>query len=315
MQAPGKRPLRFGVQLQAQRTTWRDYVAALHEVERLGFDTVWNFDHLLPFDGADDGPCFETWTTLAAMAAETSRIRLGALVNGVLYRDPATLAKCAAQVDVISNGRLEFALGAAWAEREFVTYGLPYPPVAERLARLDEALEVVTALWTQPRTTYHGRYYHVENAPLEPKPVQQPHPPIMIGGSGRKTLRITAKHADIWNGIGSPGFCAERIATIREECAAIGRDAAGIEMSVHPQMAVAHSHDQAEAQARAIAASHGRTLESYEGAWLLGTPEEIRAQVQQYIDAGITHWIIAMGPPFDVEALRLFAQEVIPAFR
>ena len=315
MTASGNRPLRFGVQLQAQRTTWREYVEAVHEVERLGFDTLWNFDHMLPFSGADDDPCFETWTTLAALAAETSRVRIGALVNGVLYRDPATLAKSAAQVDIISGGRLEFSLGAAWAEREFSTYGLPFPPVAERMARLDEALELVTLLWTRQRTTYHGRYYHVENAPLEPKPVQQPHPPIMVGGGGRKTLRIAARHAGVWNGIGSPEFCAERIAVLREECAAIGRDAANIEMSVHPQMTIARQHDEAEAEARAVARSHGRTLESYEGAWLLGTPDEVRAQIQEYIDAGITHWIIAMGPPFDLAALRLFAEEVIPAFR
>ena len=139
---------RFGVQLQAQRTTWREYVEAVHAVERLGYDTLWNFDHMLPFSGADDDTCFETWTTLAALATETSRVRIGALVNGVLYRDPATLAKCAAQVDIISDGRLEFSLGAAWAEREFTAYGLPFPPVAERMERLNEALEMVTLLWT-----------------------------------------------------------------------------------------------------------------------------------------------------------------------
>ena len=204
-------------------------------MEALGFDTLWNFDHLLPFSGAPDGPCFETWTTLVAMAMQTSRIRIGALVNGVIYRDPATLAKSATMVDIMSNGRLEFTLGAAWAEREFRTYGLPFPPLAERLARLDEALTVVRALWTQPRTTYEGRYYAVHDAPLEPKPLQQPHPPIMVGGSGRGTLRVAAKHADAWNGMGSPQYCAGRIALLRAYCAALGRDASTIELSVHPR--------------------------------------------------------------------------------
>src|SRR5579864_4087473 len=127
MPASATRRLRFGVQLPAQRTSWRQYLHAVHLVEELGFDTLWTFDHMLPFAGPDDGLCFETWTTLAAMAMQTSRIRIGALVNGVLYRDPATLAKSAVMVDHISNGRLEFALGAAWAEREFRAYGLPFP--------------------------------------------------------------------------------------------------------------------------------------------------------------------------------------------
>jgi F420-dependent oxidoreductase-like protein len=315
MPASARRPLRFGVQLQPQRTTWSDFIGAVRAVEALGFDTLWNFDHMLPFSGAPDGPCFETWTTLAAMATQTSRIRIGALVNGVIYRDPATLAKSATMVDIMSNGRLEFTLGAAWAEREFRAYGLPFPPLAERLARLDEALAIVRALWTQPRTTYEGRYYAVHDAPLEPKPVQQPHPPIMVGGSGRGTLQVAAKYADAWNCMGSPEYCAGRIALLREYCAAIARDANTIELSVHPQLAIGRSHDEAEANAWAIAQSHGQNLDEERDKWLLGTPAEIRVQVQRYVDVGITHWIMAMGAPFDLEALQLFADEVVAAFR
>ncbi len=306
---------RFGVQLQAQRATWPDYQAAVGAVEDLGFDAVWTFDHMLPFSGPDDGACFETWTTLTAMACQTRRVRVGALVNGVLYRDPATLAKSAAMVDLISGGRLEFTLGAAWAEREFRAYGLPFPPAAERLARLDEALTIVKLLWTQPRTTYEGRYYTVHDAPCEPKPLQQPHPPIMVGGNGRGTLRIAAKHADVWNGIGSPDDCAGRIALLREACAEIGRDPSEIELTVHPQMAIARTHAEAEAMATAIARGHGKNLEDEREGWLLGTPEEVRAQVRRYADIGVTQWMIAMGAPFDLDALRLFAEEVAPVFR
>ena len=204
-----RRPVRFGVQLQAQRTAWPDFQAALAAVEDLGFDTVFTFDHLLPVDGPVDGPCFETFTTLAAMAALTHRIRIGTLCGGVMYRDPATLAKAAAMVDQISGGRLEFTLGPAWAEREFRTYGLPFPGPGERLRRLDEALTIVKSLWTQPETTFDGRYYRVVEAPCEPKPLQRPHPPIMIGGGRNGTARLAAKHADAWNGIGSAAFCAE----------------------------------------------------------------------------------------------------------
>lgn len=313
MPITGARRLRFGVQLQPQRTTWPAYLDAVRGVEELGFDTLWNADHLLPFSGADDGSCFETLTTLAAIAALTSRVRIGTLVCGVLYRDPATLAKAMATVDAISGGRLEFGLGAAWAEREFRAYGLPFPLLGERLARTEEALAIVRSLWTQPRTTYEGRYYRVVDAPLEPKPVQRPHPPIMVGGHGRGALRLAARYADVWNGVGSAQDCAGWIAQLHANCREIARDPAEIELSTHPQLAIARSHAEAEQRAHAIAASHGKSIA--DDPWLLGTPAEIRAQVQGYVDAGVTHWIMAVGAPYDLEALRLFADEVMAAFR
>ena len=308
-------PVRFGLQLQGQRTTWSDYLAAAHQVEALGFDSLWTFDHLLPFSGPDDGPAFETLTTLGALALATTRVRLGTLVNGVLYRDPVTLAKASALVDVISGGRLEFTLGAAWAEREFRAYGRPFPPLHERLERLDEALTLITALWTQPRTTYEGRYYRVHDAPCAPKPVQRPHPPIMLGGNGRGTLRLTAKHADAWNGQGSVETCAARIAVLHEECRAVGRDPAEIALTVHPSLAIAPTHAAAEAQGQAIARSHGQRFDEVRERYLLGTPEEVRAQVQRYVNLGMRHVIIGVAVPLDQASLRLFAEEVLPAFR
>lgn len=315
MTAAPARPVRFGVQLQGQRTTWPAYLAAIREVEALGFDSVWNFDHLLPFSGPDDDPAFETLTTLAAMAMATERVRIGTLVNGVLYRDPATLAKASAMVDVISDGRLEFTLGAAWAEREFRAYGLPYPPIRERLERLDEALTIVKALWTQPRATYEGRHYRVHDAPCAPKPVQRPHPPIMIGGNGRGTLRLTAKHADAWNGQGAVETCAERVAVLQEECRALGRDPAEIELTVHPSLAIAPTYDEAEAQGQAIAQGHGQRFDTVRDRYLVGTPAEVCAQVQGYVDIGMTHIIMGVAVSLDRASLRLFAEEVIPTFR
>lgn len=307
------RPLHFGVQLQAQRTSWQDYVAALRSVEELGFDSAWTFDHLLPFSGADDGACFETLTTLAAMATLTSRVRIGVLVNGVLYRDPATLAKSAALVDHISGGRLEFSLGAAWAEREFRTYGLPFAPLAERYDRLDEALQIIRSLWREQRTTFVGHYYRVEDAPCEPKPLQQPHPPITIGGSGLGTLRLAAKHATTWNMQGSPGKLAERSALLRGCCEEVGRDFDEIELSVHPLLALAQTREDAEALASRTAASHGQDLEGQRGNWLLGTPAEVADQIRSYADVGISHWVIGIGHPFDMTQLRLLREDVLPA--
>jgi len=178
------RQLHFGVHMQGQRTNWADYLSAVRAVEALGYGSIWTFDHLLPFSGDVDGPCFETLTTLGALAVATSKVRLGALVNGVIYRHPAILAKAAAQVDRMSEGRFEFSLGAGWASKEFRTYGLEFPSLAERYERLDEAMLLVKLLWGQHRSTFHGRYYHLDDAPCEPKPVQWPHPPITVGGTG-----------------------------------------------------------------------------------------------------------------------------------
>jgi F420-dependent oxidoreductase-like protein len=305
--------LRFGIQLQAQRTTWPDFAAALQTVEQLGFDTVWTFDHLLPFSGPDDGPAFETLTTLGAMAALTSRIRIGALVNGVMYRDPATLAKSAALVDQITDGRLEFTLGAAWAEREFLAYGLPYPGLQERYDRLDEALQIVKSLWSEPRSTFHGRYYQINDAPFAPKPVQQPHPPIMIGGSGRGSLRLAAKHATSWNGMGPPAKAAARAAVLEELCGEANRDFADIELSWHGQIGIAATHAEADAAAARAMAEHGNDYNP--DGWLIGTPDEIVEQLRAYAAVGFSHWIIGMGHPFDAASLRLLSQEVIPALR
>jgi F420-dependent oxidoreductase-like protein len=309
------RPLRFGIQLQAQRTTWQEYLRAVKEVEELGFDSVWNFDHMLPFAGADDSPCFETLTTLAAMASLTERIRIGSLVNGVLYRDPATLAKSAATVDQISDGRLEFSLGAAWAEREFRAYGIDFPAAPERQARLDEALQIVKLLWSEHRSTFTGRYYRVDDAPCSPKPVQAPHPPIWIGGMGPGTLRIAAKHADNWNAIGTVEHCQEKLALLHGFCHEIGRDPAEIEVSIHGGLGVAATHQAAVDIGRAALAAVDRHSLDELSSWMLGTPTEVIATMQRHIALGATNWVMAIGAPFDMVQLGLFMKEVVPALR
>jgi F420-dependent oxidoreductase-like protein len=301
------------VQLQAQRTSWAEYADAVAAVEELGFDSVWTFDHLLPFAGPDDQPAFETLTTQAALALLNRRARFGVLIAGVLYRDPATLAKSAAQVDQMSGGRLEFTLGAAWAEREFRAYGLPFPSLAERYERTDEALQVVKALWTQPRTTFEGRHYRLEDAPGEPKPVQSPHPPITVGGNGLATLRLAARHAQRWNAQGSPEKVAERAERLARCCEEVGRDPGEVELSLHPSLALAATHEQAEAQAERATALLGQDLAQQRDRWLIGTPREVAAQLRRYLDLGFSHHVIGVGHPFDLTALRLLREEVLPA--
>jgi alkanesulfonate monooxygenase SsuD/methylene tetrahydromethanopterin reductase-like flavin-dependent oxidoreductase (luciferase family) len=312
MEVRGREP-HFGVQLQAQTSSWAEYAVAVRTVEELGFGSVWNVDHMLPVWGDVDRPCFETLTTLSAMALLTEHVRIGVLVNGVLYRDPVTLAKAAAQVDHMSGGRLEFSLGAAWAQREFQAYGLEFPSMAERYERLEEALQVVELLWSQRRSTFHGRYYHLDDAPCQPKPLQAPHPPITIGGVGLGSLRIAARHANRLNLIGAPEKCAERIAKLEALCAQASRDPNEIEYSVHPTAVVASTATAADDLARDLARAQGADLELQRQQWLIGDPDAVAARLRPYLDAGISHFVFAIGSPFDAAQLKLLRDDVIPA--
>jgi F420-dependent oxidoreductase-like protein len=208
--------------------------------DELGYHAIWTYDH---FYGLGDpmGFTLEGWTTLSAMAALTTRARVGCMVTGVTYRNPALLAKMAVSVDHISDGRLEFGIGAAWHEPEHQAYGFGYPPPGTRIAMLDEALGAIKSLWTLESTTVEGRFFALADARCEPKPVQKPHPPVVVGGSGpKKTLRVVATHADEWNTPGQdPDEWAKLNAILDEHCAAVGRDPKeirrGVQIFLHPQ--------------------------------------------------------------------------------
>ncbi|MCA1834507.1 MAG: LLM class F420-dependent oxidoreductase [Actinomycetota bacterium] len=196
--------------------------------DELGYHAIWNYDHFYGIGGLMEltQPTLEGWTTLAAMAALTKRARVGCMVTGVTYRHPAVLANMAVSVDHISGGRLEIGMGAAWHEPEHRAYGITYPPAGTRIAMLDEALTLMKMLWTQERTTFGGTFWSLEDALCEPKPVQRPHPPIVVGGSGeKKTLRVVAKHADEWNTPGQDPVEWLRLNKVLDEhCAAVDRD-------------------------------------------------------------------------------------------
>ncbi len=307
------RPLHFGVHVQGQRTDWREYVRCVQAVEDLGFSSIWTFDHLLPFSGDAGGACFETLTTLGALCVTTTRARLGTLVNGVIYRHPVVLAKALAQVDQMSGGRLECSLGAGWAEQEFHTYGMEFPSLSERYARLEEAMQLVKLLWTEPRVTFGGRYYNVDNAPCEPKPLQRPHPPVTVGGTGLGSLRVAARHADRLNIIASPEKCRDLASTLGHLCEDVGRNIDDIELSIHTTLALAPSEDGAEQLAERIAESHQVDLSALRATWLIGTPSAVAAQLRRYADVGISHFVFALGHPFDMEPLQLFRDEVHPS--
>jgi F420-dependent oxidoreductase-like protein len=308
--------IRFGVQTPPQHTTYQGLREVWKLVDSLGYDTAWVFDHFFPIMSDPSGPCFEGWTALAALAAETSLVQVGVLVTGNTYRHPAVLAKMGATVDHTSGGRLIMGIGAGWFELEHAAYGIPFYSTAERIRRLDEAAEIIKRLWTEKQVTFEGRYYQLRDAYSEPKPLRQPRPPIMIGGSGEKLmLKVIAKHADQWNTFGPPALFRHKIGVLHDHCAAVGRDPAAIEVSWAGAGIVTDSSEEKQQVVRLMADAFGRTDEEVEPGLLVGTAEEVRDRINQFIEAGVTHFILIANAPFNADSIRRFAEEVMPAFR
>ena len=275
--------LRWGVKTSPQHTTYDAMLKVWQEADRnTAFEHAWLFDHFNPIQGSLDGPCFEGWTTLAALAARTERIRLGLMVAGNTYRHPAVHAHMAATVDVISNGRLDFGVGAGWNEYEHASMGIPLYAPGERIRRLGEACEIAKRLFTQQLTDFEGRYYQLKEARLEPKPVQKPHPPFVIGGSGEQlTLRVVARYADVWNASGADvATFKHKLGVLHEHCKAVGRDPKEIELSV---------------QTRIDYGDLGATVTT----------------LRPLVDAGVTHIILMLTYPYPEGIVARLADEVV----
>jgi F420-dependent oxidoreductase-like protein len=288
--SPSTSSLRFGVQTPPQHATYADILQAWREADELGFDTAFVFDHFIPIYSDTNGPCFEGWTLLAALAAQTKRVKVGVLVTGNTYRNPAVLAKMAATVDHVSNGRLILGIGAGWFELEHTAYGIPFSTAGGRARQLGEAVQVIKLLFTQPKSTFTGKYYQLKDALFEPKSVQKPYPPILIGGMGPKVIQpIVARHADVWNFFvrdGDPQEAKKLCTQFDEICRKVGRDPKQVEKSV-----------------------------SLRPPQLTGTKEEVRGRIQALVDAGVQHFILSLPPPYDRNLMQRFATEVMPTFR
>jgi len=229
----------FGFKTEPPRATYRELVRIWQEADEIpAIADLWAFDHFVPLRADPGDPCLEGWTTLTALATHTRRARVGLLVASNTYRHPAVLANMAAALDVITEGRLEFGLGAGWHEGEHRMYGIPLGTTASRIHAMDEACEVIKLLWTNERSSFNGRFYTLDDARCEPKPIQRPHPPITIGGTGEKlTLRVVARHADRWNFNGSSVDDFVRLnGVLDEHCAAVGRDPSTIIRSVQTKL-------------------------------------------------------------------------------
>ena len=309
--------MRFGIFTGLGLTTWEAVRELWTHVDRSGWDAACVTDHFMPNTPDKVGDVMECWTTLAALAPLTSRMRIGTIVAGNTYRHPAVLAKMAAQVDIVSGGRLICGLGAAWQQNEHDAYGIPFYTVQERLARLDEACQVLKALWTQDRSTFKGRYYQLADAPLSPKPLQRPHPELMIGGGGEKvTLKIVARHADHWNTWGGPDVLARKGALLDGYCAAAGRDPKSITRSAN--MALLFSEDRAELDKlfTALSRRFGMAEAVARDTMLAGSAGAIRDKLGRLREAGVGMLFLPtlfMKDPRP--ALDRFMQEIAPQFR
>ncbi len=280
--------LSFGIKTMPQYTTYEDILRVWREADAIpAYEHAWVFDHFMPIGGADPaGPCLEGWTLLAALAAQTERLRVGVMVTGNTYRHPAVLANMGATVDLISHGRLDFGIGAGWNELEHDAYGIPLYKPGERIGRLGEACEVIRLMWTQEAPDFDGKYYQLKGARCEPKPVQKPYPPFVIGGSGeQKTLRVVAQYADIWNySAASLDEFRHKNQVLDEHCAAVGREPAAITRSVQY-------------------VTNPTQL------------EQARETLREYISAGATHLILYLRAPFAEGIARRVADEVIEPLR
>ena len=233
-QMSSARPLRFGLKFSQQIHPIDVHTDIWRMADDAGFDHIWPFDHLISLGPDPAAPIFDGWTALGAMAAITKRARMGLNVTGNLYRHPGLMAKIAVTVDHLSHGRLEFGIGTGWNEPEFTQFGLPFPTAGDRVRMLDESLRAMKLLWSEPRATYKGRFYELKDAIAEPKPVQRPYPPIWIGAKGERMLRLTARHADVWNS-NARGFAesVDASRTLDEACTKIGRDPATLRRSIN----------------------------------------------------------------------------------
>ena len=316
------RPVRFGATLPQIKRSWAEARDTALELDRLGFDHLWVCDHVygVPLPTL---PIFEAWTELAAVAALTSRAGLGTLVTPPFFRNPAILAKQIATLDHVSGGRAMVGLGAGWFEAEFTGTGCAFPKLGERMRALEECVEILKRLWSEPKATFEGRHFSVREAICEPKPLPRAdgvpaRPPILIGGGGERVLMgIAARHADIWNNLAvfQPQLGA-KVEALRRRCGEVGRDFDTLEVSQQCVVVIASD----DAGARAALEKAGKVYGGHMGGAIAehgiwGTPERVIERIERHVELGCTTFLIEFFGRDTREPARLFAESVMPAFR
>jgi F420-dependent oxidoreductase-like protein len=287
--------------------------AEARRAEERGFDSFWVMDHFvqIPSVGTTDQPMLEGWTTISSLIGVTKKIRLGTLVTGNIYRNPALLAKMGATVDVLSGGRLFMGVGAGWFEKEAEAYGIPYYDVPGRLRRLGEALQIIRGMWSSDGYSFEGEFYKVSNAICVPRPVQRPHPPILIGGGGeRVTLKLVAKYGDACNLTGGAEIIRHKLAVLKEHCRAVGRSYDEILKTKLGHLVIARDGQ----EARSMAEGEGYTPETMKNYVICGTPDRIKEGIRELAGAGVEYLILNIHAKKEETMLKLFAEEVAKSF-
>jgi len=313
--------MRFALMIEGQMgLSYEQLLALAQRAESAGFEAFFRSDHYQSFPGPEGEPTTDAWATLAGIARETTRIRLGALVSPVTYRQPGNFAKIVATVDEMSGGRVEVGLGAGWHEAEHRQHGFPFPEIGERASMLEEQLEIVHGLFEEPDGwSFHGRYYTIEDAKFHPKPVQRPRPPFIVGSSGSpRSYRIAARWADEYNfSSNGPDGVRKKNARVDAACLAAGRDPSSLRRSA--MVGTVIGRDDAEfddRKARLLAAmSDEEAGEEWfaerETRWIMGTPERCREMVRRFEDAGVERLMLQDFLPRNLEMIDLMGEEIV----
>lgn len=298
---------------------WATVRARTQELESLGYESLWVYDHFHTFPRTLVEATFECWTLMAALSQTTERVRLGQLVTCQGYRSPAYLAKMAACVDVMSGGRMEVGLGAGWFEAEHRAYGYPFPRIRERLDRMAEAAQILKLMWTEERASFKGRYFSIDGAINEPKPLQRPGPRLWIGGVGEKVLlRTVARHADGWNYNRGPEEFDHKRAVLDGHCRAVGRDLKAIMISVERMGVCLDDPASLTDWLRGTlpdAVPVERYVENYARHQCVGTPDDCYRDLAFFADRGVRHFILYFPDAAEGEMARRFATDVIPRLK
>ena len=306
----------FGLQIEpAFGFSYEDVAGLAHMLRPNGFNSMWASDHFMLDPKDADRNCLECWSLLTAIAVEVKDIRIGPLVTCASYRNPALLAKMASSLDQISGGRLEFSIGAGWKDVEYEAYGYRFPPAGERVSRLIESLEIITRLWTQPVATFEGKYHQVKEAVSAPKPRQRPHPPILIGGSKPRMLRVMARFADTVNFVPQPDAQSygETLKQLEAACREEGRDFDRIRKTHFLTMLIGRDEAEVRSRLERVAQRDGMSPEQWRerrARAFVGTTAEAVTHLKRYTDLGVTQFMIVFPYREEAESLKLFSDEV-----
>jgi F420-dependent oxidoreductase-like protein len=300
--------------------TWANWCDLAQACEESGLEGLFRSDHYLSVQGRRERGSLDAWTTLAGLAARTDRIRLGTLVSPATFRHPSVIAKSAVTVDHISGGRVELGLGAGWLEDEHRSYGFDFPPTEVRMQVLAEQLEIVRRSWAEDNLDFRGRHYRIEALDALPKPVQRPHPNVIVGGSaGRRSAALSARWADEYNTVfADPGTCARRRTAVAEAWAAHGRDPEQLVFSVMTGCIVGSDDDDVRLRARRLMDAWGETgdprswLDGLGEEWLVGTVPEVVDRLGALSDAGVDRVMLQHQDHTDVDMVRLLGEELVP---